>query len=721
MSGRRIAELPASSLGSPPRHQAGAMAVLLMLTLIGLVVILGSTVIGYLYWLHRDTQKIADLAALAGAGQLGTCSSDGSDNSAARTNAFDANQFGGTATIQCGVWTYDATTGAPGFTAGNSSATNAVKVVATHPALPWRSLGTVPLPVISATAIASGAPPVASFSVTPALATLNNQAPLGQLLQAVGLDPSQLDLVSYNGLANLTVTPSGLLAALGIDVPVGADVGTLNTLLDTKVGLSQLLNAEVSLAGQDSLLAANANLISAIEAQLGVSNLMVQLGSTATTSGLFALLQAPDSSAQAALGVQVNALQLLATSIGVASGQHAVSVGANATTLNLGLLQLTAAASVIEPPSIGIGGVGTTANSAQIRVFLHLQSGTGSLASSVPLLGSLVSALINLQVDIPIAIDVVQAMGTLTDLCDPDDPATQADGIPRATIQVNANILQTCIGDFTEADAFSTVSSCASVPGASTNKQLLTVGTGTLLGSAQLLGLDTHMVISALPSNGSVDLAAGQSGTVGNSLLIGDTVSNLTNALLGALVLNAGSGSSNASCNSAIVTTTCYQLAEDIWNSTASGNALYAVRLSNALSSVSTASSGLTGFIGGTLDGVLGLLGGVLTLNPSGVVDGLGTVLDQVGSLVTSLTCTLGIEQTCISTIATTMAGSSANGTANVVPVLLGYLLEVLQPLLNAIGSAILTPLLQDVLGLNLGVTTVNLQSLQCHSVHLVY
>ncbi len=693
------------------------MAVLLILTLAGLVAILGSTLIGYLYWLKRDTQKIADLAALAGAVQLSQCSGDGSDNIAARNNAVMANAFKGAMAIQCGVWN-PANPASDHFIATAAAAANAVRVVASSTPLSWWPFGAVPLPMVTASAVATGTAPVAAFSITPALAKLNNQAPLGQLLQAIGLDPTQLDLVSYNGLANVHITPSGLLSALGIDVPVGADAGTLNSLLDTKVGLSQLLDAEVALAGQSGLLGVNAQLISALQASLGLSNIQVQLGSSPGSPGIFALLQGPDANAQAALTAQVDALQLLATSIGVATGQHALSLGANASTLNLGLLRLTAAATVIEPPSIGIGGVGTTANSAQLRVYLRLQSGTDTLAGSIPLLGNLIGALIRLQVDIPVAIDVVQAMGTLTDLC---DPGTQADGIPRATIRVDASLLQTCIGNFSQADAFSTVSSCATVPGASSNKALLSLGTGSLLGNAQLLGLNSHMVISALPASGSVTLAAGESAEVGNQLLIGDTVSNLVNALLGALLVNTAGGGSNATCNGQSAST-CYQLAQDLWNTT-SGAPLS--RLIAAQNSISQAGQGLTGFLGNTLNGVLGLLGGVLTLNPAGIVDGLGSVLGQVGNLLSSLvtgpTCALGVDQACISLLANSMSGSSSSGTANVVPLLLGFLLETLRPVLNAIGSAVLTPLLQNVLGLNLGVTTVHLQSLQCHAVHLVY
>lgn len=53
-----------------PAKQQGAAAITIMLCMLGLIAILGLIEVGYLYWAKRDVQKIADLAALAGAQRL---------------------------------------------------------------------------------------------------------------------------------------------------------------------------------------------------------------------------------------------------------------------------------------------------------------------------------------------------------------------------------------------------------------------------------------------------------------------------------------------------------------------------------------------------------------------------------------------------------------------------------------------------------------------------
>ena len=77
---------------------------LLLGLLLSLLAMLGLVEIGYLFWAKRDAQKVADLAALAGAQRLELCTSDNSDNSAARQSAVTQNRFAGTVQIRCGNW-----------------------------------------------------------------------------------------------------------------------------------------------------------------------------------------------------------------------------------------------------------------------------------------------------------------------------------------------------------------------------------------------------------------------------------------------------------------------------------------------------------------------------------------------------------------------------------------------------------------------------------------
>ncbi|KAG1534402.1 hypothetical protein G6F50_015574 [Rhizopus delemar] len=52
------------------------MSVTMMLVMLALLAMLGLVEIGYLFWAKRDAQKVADLAALAGAQRLELCTSD---------------------------------------------------------------------------------------------------------------------------------------------------------------------------------------------------------------------------------------------------------------------------------------------------------------------------------------------------------------------------------------------------------------------------------------------------------------------------------------------------------------------------------------------------------------------------------------------------------------------------------------------------------------------
>ena len=73
----------------------GGMSITMMLVMLALLAMLGLIEIGYLFWAKRDAQKVADLAALAGAQRLELCTSDNSDNSAARQSALTQNRFAG--------------------------------------------------------------------------------------------------------------------------------------------------------------------------------------------------------------------------------------------------------------------------------------------------------------------------------------------------------------------------------------------------------------------------------------------------------------------------------------------------------------------------------------------------------------------------------------------------------------------------------------------------
>jgi uncharacterized membrane protein len=685
------------------------MAVNMMLMLIGLVGMLALIEVGYLYWAKRDTQKVADLSSLAGAQQLQDCNAGNSDNSAARGNAVSENRFGGTLSITCGTWDPVANAGVTDHFAASSSGVspNAVKVVASRPVTPFFAF-TGSLPGVQTEAVATQASPAAAFSIGSTLVGVNGAASLQQFLQSIGINLSGTSLVGYQGLANVTITPAGLLQQLGVSVPTNITVGGLNTLLAAQTNahaLIDVLNAIVTVGGQQQLTSANATLLGAISAAVGNIPLNVTLGSSGSTpTGLFAQIVGPSGTAQSALNTQVNALQLLNAAIGVATNGHAVGSSTNLTVLGINVNAVT---SVIEPPSVGIGGVGTTAYTAQIRTFVDITtSGTG-----IPLLGKT----INLSINLPIAIDLVNAQATLTSLCS----TTNSSGQPQATIAVNASVLKMCVGNITQAGAFSTALGCDSIPGASTPQQLFTV---SATGLGTLAGLNTSIATNALPASGSGTLVAGQTAIIpqSNPLAVGTSVNNLVNALSAALLVN----SAVQPPTSATSTQTATQIATDLWNNT-NTSSTNLQRVQQALGEIQTASQGFQGLLGNVTSNVTSLLGNTVLLNVPGLLSDITSLLTNVTSAISGILsdtfCSLGNTNSCISAISTAMTGGGTGTSSNAFVSLLGFLFQALQQPLNDIGSNVLSPILTNTLGLDIGQNTVNLQSLECHRVQLVY
>ena len=556
--------------------QRGVTAVSMLLTLLFFISMLGLIEVSYLYWNKRDTQKVADLAALAGAQQLNACATDNSNNTAAYGNATVENKFtAGTLSIQCGTWDPLGNAAIANHFAATPTGSNpnAVHVVAQKPVQSiWGFAGA--LPNVTGEAVAAGVQPTAVFTIGSTLATVSGKSTLGQLLSSVGLTIPEASLVGYAGLANATVTPSGLLNALGVQVPANLSVGQFNQFLATTVqahALIDVLNATVNAAGQQQLASANATLVSAVTAAVSGGAGQVTLGSTSTTPGLFAQLS-NTSDVQSALNAQVNALDLISGAVGVATRNHAVQ-GAITTGPAIPGLTISTAFSVIEPPSIGIGGVNTTASTAQVRAFINVQLNT----NKVPLIGTLLSGANTwITLNLPIAIDLVYAQATLASLCTETGGATE-----HATFNVNSSVLKMCVGGMTQANAFSTAGSCDQIPTSTSGGPMV----GVIVGGITVASLGNPFVVTGLPASGSATMAVGDppkdvpSG--GTPLDIGTTVTNAFTALTAGLLsqATASSGTTGSTLSNA--------LANDLWNNNPGGG--NSTQLNNALTNSTTA------------------------------------------------------------------------------------------------------------------------------------
>ena len=142
-------------------------------------------------------------------------------------------------------------------------------------------------------------------------------------------------------------------------------------------------------------------------------------------------LQVVGGSVTSALQANVNALNILQTALVIANGQNLIDLG-----LNVPLLGVQSKVRIVEPPTIAVGGVGATATSAGIRVYLRINT------SNIPVLGPLLGTTLGTWVDLPVIIDVAQSTGTLAKLCQAPLTSTQA------TINVTSSLDNVCLGRF---------------------------------------------------------------------------------------------------------------------------------------------------------------------------------------------------------------------------------------------------------------------------------
>ena len=518
------------------RRQRGSIVVMAAIFLSIAVILMSSIDIGYMFYMKRDLQKVADLAALSGAQQLLSTPLTGSPTACAatdgpvvaargnaKTNGFsDAppNTMSNSLTVNCGRWDPGANAKLkPNFfltPAPANTPLNAVQVILTQKVSAFFGLSSR---TISAQAVAMISDPYAAFSVGSKLLQINGGVVPG-LLSAVGLNLSGTALLSYNGLANVAVTPNGLLQALGFQIPLHADVLTLSNILQVNTAgctngactLQALLGAITTVGGQQDL-------ISALGLTVQQLNLTVPLLSDANTGrgGLFTVINAAD--AQSALNVNLTALDILSTAIGVANSHRGLDAG-----INLGSVVATKIG-IVEPPSIAIGGKGTIAFTSQVRLYTRINAGL-----QIPLLGTTIA------VDLPIIIDVVNGLGKLQQMCVAKDPGT---GNDLATIDVEAPVLSLCAGKFNGtvdgSTAYSTNGACSANL---TDYPMVNV---TVLGLG-LLSVSNPIAIDALPNSPNlITLYKGQTKTINyNNLKIGTTLSTLFTTLLGSLSGSVG-------------------------------------------------------------------------------------------------------------------------------------------------------------------------------------
>ncbi|MGE0967859.1 TadG family pilus assembly protein [Ralstonia pseudosolanacearum] len=424
--------------------------------------LLVSVDIGNVFFTQRALQRAADMAAMAAAQRLDIPTQ-------AAQQSVTQNGLSVTPTVVPGVWNATNTAAAPTYFCASGSTgcigtVNAAQVTLTQNVPYFFSVGQRTL---TATAIAKNTA-IVSFSLGSGLASTNTgllNSVLGALL-GNGNSALNLDLVSYQGLANTTIRVSDLMAAL--------NVGTVQQLIAAQVSLSQLVSAVVSAGGQNGLTGVSVGTVLAPNTLvLGplLRNTLINVGNSTGTPGVLQFL-AQAGNDQSVLNAQLNVLDLVTTAAQIANNKNAVAI-------STGLLGTTLNLKVIQPPVIAIGPPGkdtsgnwmTQASAGQVRLGLNVSASVLGLAT----------------INVPIGVAVAGASAHAVDAYCP---------VPR--VNLSADI----------AGTISPVSSCIAAGADAVASGTLNCGSASAASLLSLLGISAASIYSNPPASSSVSFGS---------------------------------------------------------------------------------------------------------------------------------------------------------------------------------------------------------------------
>jgi uncharacterized membrane protein len=340
------------------QRQRGAIGLLGAVTLL-LAVLFAALVVdsGRLWMQKRHLQTVADIASIQAARQLG-CGVVLANVVQAAQSAAVANGYTGNLANSPNIVDIVNVSTVGGIRQFTTGGTEAVRVYATREvpsSLVAGGLfgGTV---VLNAQAVSRADPAIAAFSAGSFAARIDteNSVLLNAILGDILGSSLSLDVLSYQGIAATHITLNELLEASG-------QVGGLESLLNTSMSLSQLVNLTSTAVSQSDTASADAKLGMQQLAAAAVDNTSITLGSVLD-------ITTPDEEAAGKVGI--NALSLITTSALIANGNHAISLPLSVTVP--GITTIDAQIDVIEPPQIAIGPAGgngticTTLRTAQV-------------------------------------------------------------------------------------------------------------------------------------------------------------------------------------------------------------------------------------------------------------------------------------------------------------------------------------------------------------------
>ncbi|WLH69131.1 pilus assembly protein TadG-related protein [Pseudomonas sp. FP2309] len=391
-------------------QQRGAIGLMAAGTLaLALVFLLLAVDSGRLYLEKRKLQSIADTSALEAAARGGLCTPTTTANDYARQNAarngftLVAGDASRGLTVSCGTLATNAAN-IRVFTA-DASRNDAIRVVATQRVTSsvasgiWGMFsgnGPAVQTVMSATAVAAYAPPVAQLTIRSSLATVDSsKSPalnmiIGNLLGgSLSLTPA-----GWNGLLQSNVNLLGYLDQLAIDLTVKA--GDYEALLNTNVSAAQLINAAAKVLQKNGAAAAVINDVLSLKA-VAPNAPLLKVGD---------LLKVATGTPSAALNTNLQLFQLLEAVAQLSSSKSAVST---AVQLNIPLVgNVSIQTKVIQPPQLSAIG-----NPALAKAGLNNTPKTDQIFVRTAQVRTLVS------IDLPVLKGVSQLTSAVTALTTP--------------------------------------------------------------------------------------------------------------------------------------------------------------------------------------------------------------------------------------------------------------------------------------------------------------
>ena len=386
--------------GSVLINTAIAMS-LIVITLLG-------TQLGYLFFIKRELQKTADLAALSGAQSLQPFLCTDAKAAAVTNAAQNMPPLLPALTqtdVECGNWD----PGNPNRTAPQyfgtpnaGQAFNAVRVTITRtPALLLPGISGSQSATISVQALAAQRQPLASLAIRSTLLSIDSKqsALLNALLGGLLGGSLSVQAAGWQGLLNTDIQLLSFLDQLKLDLNISA--ANYDQVLATNVDAGVLLQTMISVMERSGNTAT-----ATIQA---LRDILVSVQASPFTLKLADLLGVASGTDAAGLSTNLQLFQLVQGMIQVANGKNGLA--ANVPISVPGIASVTAKVQVVEPPQVSAVGNPTLVNpslglsdpnriyvrTAQVRLLLsvNLDGITNLLSNLLSTVTGALSPLIN--------------------------------------------------------------------------------------------------------------------------------------------------------------------------------------------------------------------------------------------------------------------------------------------------------------------------------------